>query len=114
MLTEATIIVPRATNDGLMKPNVLEWAIHQAIDFFGGVSVHEVRGYWRDDDQLYIDHNDVLTIACEHNADSMNKLRFIAAMVQRKMEQECVYIRYASGEVEFYDYDMKQDVYRIG
>ena len=103
MLGEALIIVPKKNNSGASIRKVRDTAIEAIIAAFGGCTVTEGRGYWKDDTgKLYAEPVWKLTTACEPgNENHEDAIQLVGYSVLTLGDQKSVYIRQADGRVQF-------------
>jgi hypothetical protein len=104
MTKEAYIHIPLADNDGQMFPASMQYDFEsQLVDLFGGCSVSDVRGVWKDPKSGRIYRDNCLRYAIAHDWDGFaaGKLRRLAAKAAQVFSQECIYVALPSTGVEF-------------
>ena len=103
-MREAMIICPKASNDGASLALVQRKAIGAMVDAFGGCTVADAFGHWRDDSGAVVSEPVwQLIAAADDTADNDAALREIARDIGSAGRQWCMYVRYPSGAVEFVD-----------
>lgn len=102
-MREGMVIVPQQTNDGRPLAHLQRHVIGRMVEAFGGATVREAQGAWRDamSGTLYVEPVWEIVSAYEPEDSADEILRDIGLDVAAKGEQLAVYIRLASGEVEF-------------
>ena len=101
-MKEACVIIPKTNNDG----QCLEWLRDKTVkhfcQYFGGATVIETQGYWLNDSgELFADAGWQIVTACKDDRRARWHIRYVARDVLIAGKQQAVYMRYASGEVEF-------------
>ena len=95
---EAKLIIPQSCKAAM------GYALLVIDDRFGGSTVTEGSGSWKDDTgKLVIEPVYVITIACTDSLVTMESLDAIADNIGRLGKQDCVYIRYPNGRVYLRD-----------
>ena len=93
-MREYTIIMPRDAG------YACEWLRSQFLDQFGGYTEHEATGAWKDATGAVVyDDNAVFTVASDA-PNAAQSFRSLARIAGRIGEQDCVYFRPPSGEVD--------------
>lgn len=96
MMQEAMIICPRGNDVATAN------ATSALIDKFGGCTVGEAQGFWKDAaGKLVAEPVETLTSAFTSTWGSAEVLRGIAERYGAEAQQIVVYVRHASGAVEF-------------
>ena len=91
----STITIPRHYNDGREVPaDVTSGIESEILDVFGGFTVTESRGAWRDGDTVYVEPVGVYT--CDSDADESGAVERIAETVAELLSQEAVYVTHAA------------------
>lgn len=94
-MREAMLICPCGNEEAR------DYAIDWATRAFGGVTVDAARGWWRDGEGQTLNENvQRLHIACDGDAHSAFTLRAMARQFGYEAQQDCVYLRLPSGDVE--------------
>lgn len=104
MYRESLITIPKADNDGVPLNGVMKSAQAFLIDAFGGCTVSEAFGSWRNADGVVMSEPVwQLVTAYEPDANNDATLHTLATNVGKLARQQAVYVRYASGDVEIID-----------
>lgn len=105
-MREGMIIVPKYGNDGAPLMALVDECIQSMADAFGGVTVREAHGAWRDKaGKMHAEP--VFELVSAYDPESLADdaaLTDVARTVADKGNQLAVYIRYASGEVEIVEF----------
>jgi hypothetical protein len=99
-MREALIILPKADNHGNDLANVRKATITRMIDAFGGCTVRDAQGYWMHEGKLFNEPVTELVSAYAPTDFNDQTLREIAENAGHAAHQLCMYVRYASGDVE--------------
>lgn len=98
LFREAAIILPMHDATGKHTDTYRAKFIEALIAAFGGVTVTDARGYWRNDDGRVVDEPvKVLTVAMAHAL--WPTLQRMASEACVALGQEAIYVRFADGEV---------------
>lgn len=101
-MREASIVIPDPDTMGghaIRRANIN--LRKNLCDAFGGYTLHKAQGAWRDETgQIVYDDNLVYTVAMDDTAENKFKLRQLAEAAGVEAEQEVVYLRLPSGDVE--------------
>lgn len=102
-MREAMIILPLADNNGASLEAVHTNLKKAIVKAFGGYTATASEGGWysEETDTLYEEPGKAYAIACKDSVTVRNTLRTIAEDFATIAEQECLYLRLPSGEVEF-------------
>jgi hypothetical protein len=106
-MREGMIIVPKYDNAGNPLVHVVDECIKAMADAYGGVTVREAFGAWRNPKTGEMQAEPVVELVSAYNPESLAddaKLTDLARTVADKGGQHSVYIRYASGDVEIIDF----------
>ena len=96
MMTEAMIICPRAYDVATAN------ATNALIDAFGGCTVGDAQGFWKDAaGKLIAEPVETLVSAFTSTPENEATLSAIAERFGAEAQQIAVYVRHASGAVEF-------------
>jgi hypothetical protein len=99
-MREGMFIIPKRDNNGNDLAEVVSSALSALTERFGGATVVEGRGVWRDETgKLY--QEPVSTITTAYNPDPAADASFQSIAVSAAMQaaQHAVYVRTASGDV---------------
>jgi hypothetical protein len=100
-MREAMLICPIVGNDGAPLTRVIQAVQDQLVDAFGGCTSSLASGAWRDPDgRIVTEAVRQFVVACEPSLDADIALLNIAYEYGSRAKQQCVYIRYANGDVE--------------
>lgn len=103
-MREASIICPQADNSGRSLYMVLETAQKNLAQAFGGFTCTRGKGGWvNGQGKLITEPVNVLTVAYDPSPVNDAKLASVANYIGQAGNQEAVYVRYASGDVEIID-----------
>jgi hypothetical protein len=99
----ATIILPTHDNAGASLGAEADALRNMLLDSFGGFTESDTRGAWRDPAtrKVYVEPSTRFDIACEDSARTRVALLDIARHMARVARQECIFLAYPSGEVDF-------------
>lgn len=99
----ATINVPKLTNAGVPIPAVLDTTIDAILTKFGGATVADGFGCWRNPEgKVYREPMNIVTVAYDEDDNANDAaLTKIAEAVAVDADQEAVYVVYANGTVAF-------------
>jgi hypothetical protein len=99
------IVCPKADNAGVCLKSVRDVALGYLVDKFGGATVRDAVGIWRDPKTGHLHNEPVweLVSAYEPSQASHNVLQGVAQWLGEAGRQEAVYVRFASGDVEIVD-----------
>ncbi len=102
-MQEARLVMPKADNDGNELDLLHDQLATRLCEEFGGFTATDTRGGWIDesDGRLYREPGIAYDVAMEAIEDNDETLRLIAAEYCRRSAQICMYVRLASGSVEF-------------
>jgi hypothetical protein len=102
MLREGLVICPQTNNHGLPLTKLRDEAAIDLAKTFGGCTIVEAHGAWiNPDGKLYSEPVWQLIAAYDpNNVDGDEALKAVARKIGIEGEQEAVYIRRASGDVE--------------
>ncbi len=100
MLREGRFVIPTKDNSGKSTLAIVNKAITEAVNRFGGATAYEIGGFWTDSNGLlYRDAGMAIDVAYEPSLANDQAFAAIATRAAIQAEQESVYIRLASGEV---------------
>jgi hypothetical protein len=103
-MREATIILPNRDNHGNPVDHAHHGLQHDLANKFGGFTYADVHGAWvNEKGTLVYDTSRAYTVALEHTGYTTMTLRTLAIRYGQQAGQDCVYVRYASGDVELVD-----------
>lgn len=95
------MICPQHDNAGKSLQHVEAYAIKALVAAFGGVTVDHAKGHWRDASGAVVSEPVWrLITAYEPSAANDAKLASVARYIGAEGNQEAVYVRFASGDVE--------------
>lgn len=101
---EAALIVPTTAREPGNAAEANRFAASALTTQFGGCTITEASGAWRNDaGEVIREPVNVYTVAMEATEANAIRLDAIADIVGRIAAQECVYVRYASGDVALRD-----------
>ena len=101
-MREAMIICPTCTNDGADMSLIQRKAVAMMVDAFGGCTVTEAYGHWRNDaGEIMSEPVWQLVSAAVNGASARSTLQDIARYVCDAGRQYCVYARMPDGEAIF-------------
>jgi hypothetical protein len=107
-MREGLINVPKFFNDGVTTTaDIVETAIGAAVQLFGGATLNEAEGFWRDPATGKLHREPIwqIIVAYDEQDHHQNGLvKNLAIEIGRMTEQLAMYVRYASGEVEILDF----------
>ncbi len=110
-MREARLILPATDNAGHSLDLIHDALAQRLYEAFGGFTAIRTDGAWIDDSgRLIREPGTAYDIAMSEDGECADKLRSIAADVCGRAEQDCVYIRLASGNVEFVPVAIKTNV----
>ena len=102
MTREARICLPQFDNNKCSLAGVRDQLAAVLAEAFGGFTLLEGQGAWiGPEKQVYDGPVYVFEIACPDDGKTADALRFVVSMFKAIAEQEAVYLRLPSGEVEF-------------
>lgn len=100
-LREAVIVIPTTDNSGRPLDALIDAALVAACDQFGGATAVPAQGIWRSPANGRVYREPVIQLVIAVDDTAIPALRALAAMIAREGEQECVYLRLPTGDVEF-------------
>ena len=100
-LTEARLIVPHNDSMGHHKPNTLDEVRLSLLDHFGGYTEIEGRGAFASGVGVIEEPISIFDIDTGTSDQATNALLKIATFVFNSFQQESVYLRHATGHVEY-------------
>lgn len=110
MLKEMKVILPtkadpRRPETQADVDHAHHWMRDTLIDAFGGVSIYEGFGAWKAEDRLICEPHKVYICAvpweAKVRASTMNRLREMVQHVRHMAHQDCIYVVWPNGNVEF-------------
>jgi hypothetical protein len=104
IMREASVILPDPDTMGahaIRQGNI--YLKKELVSHFGGYTVHKAQGAWRDNDgQIVYDDNMIYTIAMDDTAENRHRLQQVAISAGVIAEQDTIYVRLPSGDVELH------------
>lgn len=102
-MQESALIIPTFDNEGQPLNHLLDAAMLRMVDAFGGVTAIPAKGAWRDNGSgnLHIEPVTQLVSAYEPSPENDARLKEIGEWARVNARQIELYVRYASGNVEF-------------
>lgn len=98
-MREASFIIPTVDKEGFLSDSHVIDACGALVDAFGGVTKTYGTGYWRDDSgNLIKEPVAILTVAWEGEKDIT--FGAIAAKCAADLDQDALYIKWPSGNVD--------------
>lgn len=103
-MREGLVVCPKTNNAGASLAALADDVAIMLSDRFGGCTRREAFGHWRNDEgKLFSEPVWEFVVAYDPAPANDAGLRSIARTIGTRGEQEAVYVRYASGEVEILD-----------
>jgi hypothetical protein len=100
-MREARIILPKTDNRGLSLAAIHSRLALDLVDTFGGATAADTHGLWRNGlGVLHVEDGTAYDVAVDDNPENVAKLRDIATAYGKAADQEAVYLRLPSGDVE--------------
>lgn len=99
-LREARIIAPLSGNSGEYLGAAHFDLCQSLLDTFQGYTQTEARGGWRNLGTTIVEPVICYDVACVDTDGARVALRNIAEIFKRQAKQECVYVRFPTGDVE--------------
>jgi len=97
---EAKIICPKNAEAPGNARKALKDAIEAATNAFGGVTITEGYGSWKNDaGKVIAEPVAILTMACEDSPANRDAIDDIAIEIGATARQDCVYVKYPNGHV---------------
>ncbi|MBX6421758.1 MAG: hypothetical protein IRZ06_12240 [Nevskia sp.] len=100
-MREAMIVIPKTDNSGRPLDALIDSALAAACDQFGGATAVPAEGIWRSPTNGRVYREPVIQLMIAVDDTAIPALRSLAAIIAREGEQESVYLRLPSGDVEF-------------
>ena len=100
-MREARLIVPPHKNDGTNHWQGIEDVRERLLAQFGGYTETRGTGGWVGKTCKVTEPIIIFDVAMAPSAENEDKMRAIARFVLVEMDQDCVYLRQANGQVEF-------------
>lgn len=99
----AQINLPKLSNTGASLVWTHENLQALLVRAFGGFTMTEGLGAWRDEAtaKVYKEEVCVYSVAMEDTDENKREFKAIAAMIAADASQVCVFVVYASGDVDF-------------
>ena len=102
-MREARIILPTIGNDGSDLTDCHAALQSTLCATFGGFTVTQGQGGWRDGSTVYMDSVAVYDVASDATEENRAKLESLALFYGHMASQHCVYVRHAAGDVVMVD-----------
>ena len=100
-MREAMVICPKRDNSGKPLPHVRRKATEMLVRAFGACSTRDAIGHWQDGNgNVVTEPVSELVAACDDSAQANATLRQVAQWIGDAANQQAVYVRFASGNVE--------------
>ena len=100
-MQEARLIVPPHKNDGTKHWQAVEDVRALLLAQFGGYTETRGTGGWVGKTCTVTEPIIIFDVAMAPSAENEDKMRTVAGFVRHRMNQDCVYLRQANGQVEF-------------
>ena len=100
-MREARLIVPPHKNDGTKHWQVIEDVRALLLAQFGGYTETRGTGGWVGKTCTVTEPIIIFDVAMDPTEMNEMNMRTVAGFVLAKMDQDCVYLRQANGQVEF-------------
>jgi hypothetical protein len=100
-MKEQRIILPQVSPEGRPLDLTRQCLERALLRNWGGFTLSTGCGGWEHNGRVYREPVWLFDVAAEDTADNRNRLRDVATWLARQADQQAVYVRHASGDVEF-------------